>query len=112
WGHHVNEGQIDWPPSPFRILRALVAQAYRQHEDVDRSMLEGLVRKLARPPAFDIPHSALGHTRHYLSLNETNLEQKVRVLDGFVAVDPADTLVVQWDDVQLSTDEAQLLSRL
>src|SRR5690606_34470106 len=22
WGHHVNEGQIEWPPCPWRLLRA------------------------------------------------------------------------------------------
>lgn len=25
WGHHVNEGLIEWPPSPWRLLRALIA---------------------------------------------------------------------------------------
>ena len=25
WGRHVNEGAVEWPPSPWRILRALVA---------------------------------------------------------------------------------------
>jgi CRISPR-associated protein Csb2 len=24
WGHHVNEGQVEWPPSPWRLLRALM----------------------------------------------------------------------------------------
>jgi CRISPR-associated protein Csb2 len=28
WGHHVNEGQIEWPPSPWRLLRALLATGY------------------------------------------------------------------------------------
>ena len=25
WGRHVNEGVLEWPPSPWRILRAIVA---------------------------------------------------------------------------------------
>ena len=29
WGHHVNEGLIEWPPSPWRILRALLASCKR-----------------------------------------------------------------------------------
>ena len=28
WGHHVNEGLIEWPPSPWRLLRALLATGY------------------------------------------------------------------------------------
>jgi len=25
WGSHVNEGAVEWPPSPWRLLRALIA---------------------------------------------------------------------------------------
>ena len=25
WGHHVNEGLPEWPPSPLRLFQALVA---------------------------------------------------------------------------------------
>ena len=25
WGSHVNEGQVEWPPSPWRLCRALLA---------------------------------------------------------------------------------------
>ena len=25
WGRHVNEGAPEWPPSPWRLLRALLA---------------------------------------------------------------------------------------
>ena len=28
WGHHVNEGLIEWPPSPWRLLRALLSVGY------------------------------------------------------------------------------------
>ena len=33
WGHHVNEGVVEWPPSPWRLLRALVATFYRARPD-------------------------------------------------------------------------------
>ena len=29
WGRHVNEGVVEWPPSPWRLLRALAATFYR-----------------------------------------------------------------------------------
>jgi len=25
WGRHVNEADLEWPPSPWRIVRALIA---------------------------------------------------------------------------------------
>jgi CRISPR-associated protein Csb2 len=28
WGTHVNEGQIEWPPSPWRLARALLAVGF------------------------------------------------------------------------------------
>src|SRR5690606_41364458 len=30
WGSHANEAEIEWPPSPWRILRALVASWHRK----------------------------------------------------------------------------------
>jgi len=28
WGHQVNEGLVEWPPSPWRLLRALLSCGY------------------------------------------------------------------------------------
>ena len=28
WGSHVNEGLVEWPPSPWRLLRPFIATAY------------------------------------------------------------------------------------
>ena len=39
WGHHVNEGCAEWPPSPWRLLRSLVAAW--------QAKLAGLWRRLA-----------------------------------------------------------------
>ena len=30
WDRHVNEGVVEWPISPWRILRALLAVGYRK----------------------------------------------------------------------------------
>ena len=30
WDAHVNEGRVEWPPSPWRLLRALVAVGYNK----------------------------------------------------------------------------------
>ena len=59
WGHHVNEAALDWPPAPFRLLRALYAQAFRLPERPERERLASLFGKLARPPASRLPLAPL-----------------------------------------------------
>lgn len=34
WGRHVNEGEVEWPPSPWRVLRALQATWFLKGEFV------------------------------------------------------------------------------
>ena len=31
WGRHVNEGAVEWPPSPWRFLRATGAAGVAGH---------------------------------------------------------------------------------
>lgn len=107
WGHHVNEGAIDWPPSPHRLLRALYAQSFRLPAPCDTALRASLMRKLAAPPAYHVPNYTGGHTRHYMPGKKPE-----RVIDAFVAVAPADRLVVQWGDAELSADEHGLLREL
>ncbi|HJK91574.1 MAG TPA: type I-U CRISPR-associated protein Csb2 [Polyangiaceae bacterium LLY-WYZ-15_(1-7)] len=112
WGHHVNEAALDWPPAPFRLLRALYAQAFRLPERPERERLASLFGKLARPPAYRLPDYTEGHTRHYVPTQTIPIEKgRVQVLDAFAAVRPTDTLVAQWD-AKLSPEEEALLGAL
>ena len=36
WGRHVNEGAVEWPPSPWRLLRALIATWHLKNDSVTR----------------------------------------------------------------------------
>ncbi len=108
WGHHVNEAVPDWPPAPFRVLRALYAQAYRMADRPPEDLLRRLFTRLSRPPAYRMPAHTTGHTRHYVPGKGG---ARVLILDAFVAVHPAEPLVVQWD-VDLAPDELALLERL
>jgi len=52
WGRHVNEGATEWPPSPWRFLRALVAAWKRKLDDQLRQAdVEKLLRALKAPRA-------------------------------------------------------------
>lgn len=93
WGRNVNEGAVEWPPSPWRLLRTLYAtwQARAPHhpEDVVASLLEAL----SEPPAFVLPETGEGHTRHYLPDTKHGTD---KALDAFASVAPTDELYVEW----------------
>lgn len=103
WGAHVNEARVEWPPSPWRIMRALLAASY-SHADVVpfRSTLEAALvgLSLAPPPRYRLPAIDSAHTRHYLPLpgwSPTKAGETSLVLDAFHTVRPDDPLRVVWD---------------
>lgn len=112
WGRHVNEGAVEWPPSPWRILRALLATGYNKLGwDTGKPPSEAttLMEKLASAlPSFNLPPASLGHARYFMPAPET----KTKIFDAFVAISPEESLVAIWGDVELSLDETQLLERL
>lgn len=98
-GHHVNEGLVEWPPSPWRLVRALVACGYTtQHwEQVPpdgRRLVEALSSVL---PEYRLPQAALGHSRHYMPIGklEGGREKPTLVLDTFADVSDG-PLWVRW----------------
>ncbi len=139
WGTHVNEGQIEWPPSPWRLLRALLCCGYStQHwykiPDVARTLFENLSQCL---PSYRLPQTSVAHSRHYMPVAEfkkpseakqlnafefsaTNqqsadignyfVENTTLVYDTWANIDD-DDLIVHWD-CSLSVEETLLLGRL
>jgi CRISPR-associated protein Csb2 len=112
WGRHVNEGAIEWPPSPWRLCRALLAAGFNrcgwtEVPPVGRSLLEKLS---AAPPLYHLPRASTGHTRHYVPKFKG---ETTRVLDAFaqVGTGPAACLGVEFD-AQLSGEETALLDEL
>lgn len=99
WGRHVNEADVEWPPSPWRIIRALIATWHRKTDQrtYPESLLDSLVKKLATaPPSYFLPPATLAHTRHYMPVREGSADKPVLIFDAFVRVDPADQLKVVW----------------
>lgn len=112
WGHHVNEGEPEWPPSPWRFLRALISAWKMTAPHIPAAQVEGVLRKLAAPPVYSLPPATIGHTRHYMPQagNATLL-----VHDAYVCVgrrDDAPRLSIVWDDLSLEPEEASVLNRL
>ncbi len=112
WGQHVNEGVPEWPPSPWRLLRALVAALYSGHgSEDDRKHAWSVILKLIDAPSFALPPAAVGHTRHFMPLNQRDRWKTTLVFDTFVTVDPHEELVVRWP-IDLSPSEEGSLDAL
>jgi CRISPR-associated protein Csb2 len=107
WDRAVNEGEVEWPPSPWRLLRALVA-GYHTAGAEDEELLQRLLDRLAVPPRYRLPPATAGHTRHYVPLGDL---ERTLILDAFVAVERCARAYVAWDDVTLDEPERALLER-
>jgi CRISPR-associated protein Csb2 len=114
WDRAVNEGATEWPPSPWRLLRALVATWHTRWPDLPAPVLGELLDRLGEPPAFRAPSARPGHTRHYLpdlahrkgETGHTDL-----TLDPFVSVRPDEDLLIHWD-TDLPDEQRQVLAKL
>lgn len=111
WDSHVNEGFVEWPPSPWRLLRALIATWHlKARDDVPEPVLRSLVDALASElPRFALPSGAAGfHTRHYMPL----FDEKTKVFDTFLQL-PADArVIVAWTALTLDAAQREALSSL
>lgn len=109
WGRHVNEGVPEWPPSPWRLLRALIASWKRTMPEVPEERIAGLVRKLAsKPPDFGLPRATLSHKRHFMPWYG---QERSLILDTFVVVPRDKPVLVIWD-CDLTPEERALLGDL
>ena len=39
WGRHVREAAVEWGPSPYRIIKALIDTKFRKIPDMDNEVL-------------------------------------------------------------------------
>lgn len=110
WDRQVNEGAVEWPPSPWRILRSLISTWYHKSKDeIDENTVRRIVETLSALPVFSLPQASQGHTRHYMPLYE---EATTLVFDTFAAIESESRLLVMWPDIDLSEDERSALSML
>lgn len=112
WGHHVNEGEPEWPPSPWRLLRALIASWKQTLPNLPESLVEPLLQKLSSPPLYYLPPATVGHTRHYMAQANNH---PLLVHDAFVQLarsDDSPRLSILWQDEELTTDEEDTLREL
>ena len=116
WGRSPNEGATEWPPSPYRLLRALVSSWKTAIPDKQKEDVERLLQRLAsQTPSFHLPPASVGHTRHYMPPHNympphrgnTNL-----IMDTFVLVSKSDPVRIIWSNLVLDHNELRLLGDL
>jgi CRISPR-associated protein Csb2 len=113
WGKNVVEGAPEWPPSPYRLLRALYDTWKRKQGGIPEERVERLLRAIAaRPPVYLLPPASAAHLRTYLSSNETDRQKKQRIFDAFVVLDPESSVQMGWPDLTLTPEETSDLVAL
>lgn len=114
WHHAHNEGISEWPPSPWRLLRALVSAAY----DLDVvAEATPVLAKLDTLPRYRLPAAREAHVRHYMPDTDDAGHKKTKVFDSFVVVDGGafahdpQPVTAAWP-TSLDAGERSLLDRL
>lgn len=110
-GAHVNEAQVEWPPSPWRLCRALLATGLTKlgwrEDDLPSAVFELFDALGAVLPEYQLPAPlTVAHTRHYMPIPGNT----TKVFDGFAHVGDQ-PLRVSWA-VDLSPTAYALLERL
>lgn len=108
WGAHVNEGRVEWPPSPWRLLRALLSVGYTRLSwsevpEVAVTLFEKLARVL---PRYRLPKAVHAHSRHYMPMREST----TKVFDAFAYVG-RERVYVHYD-ADVSEEERALAREL
>jgi CRISPR-associated protein Csb2 len=121
WG--VNPGRLreaEWPPSPWRLLRALVSAWFRAHPGQTPSpgCIELVELLAAELPAIGMGKISFGYTVHWQPNYGATppddraeaIYKKTRHENHFVAV--SGPVFFRWTNVSLTTDQQTLLRRL
>lgn len=113
WGRHVNEGAPEWPPSPWRLLRALIASWKIRSHGLKETDVRPILEALAAPPDFLLPRASLAHTRHYMPIGYSKgVEKTTKVFDAFVSVERDHQLIVHWSNAVLDAAQREILAEL
>jgi CRISPR-associated protein Csb2 len=111
WDGGANTSDVEWPPSPWRILRALVATWYARWPDLPAADLDRILGILGTPDAYLTPPTLPGSTRHYMpDLKHARAEtgNTDEVIDAFLAIAPDEPLRIHWSATLVDEDRETL----
>ena len=108
WDASVNEGRVEWPPSPWRILRALVSTFKTRLSHLPEEQVTQLFNRLVEePPSYQLPPFGKAHTRHYMP----TAKKRSMAFDPFLSVSPDRELFVEFTH-RADREERKLLAAL
>ena len=99
WGRNVNEAAVEWPPSSWRLLRALYSTWKNRCPDLTDDEVLPVLAALSDPPRYSLPDFTVAHTRHYLpgiGHYEGRKTEAAKTLDTFVVTARGAELFVEW----------------
>jgi CRISPR-associated protein Csb2 len=114
WGSHVNEGAVEWPPSPWRLIRTFLATGFTKLQWSDPLPESGqmLIEQLASIlPCYLLPEVSGGHSRHYMPIAKGRGETKTKIFDTFYRLAPKAQLLVHYP-VSLNKEQKELFAQL
>jgi CRISPR-associated protein Csb2 len=97
-------------PSPWRILRALIATWRRTVADLPQDQVEAVLRRLARPPEFVA--GIAGHTCHFMPWFRRDPPTARRSLTRSWSMRRDVPLVARWPDASLDDGQTDTLLRI
>jgi CRISPR-associated protein Csb2 len=114
WNRAHVEGVVEWPPSPWRLLRAILAGGFLAK--VDENRLKALVAKLAQEtPSYYLPPSSYTQTRSPRKdeTQSTDLYKPGKdIVDAYLNFDSRDSSIwVTWSDLDIDDSETLLLTK-
>ena len=130
WQAHHSDGKGDWPPSPWRLLRALIAAAGSglttlpgpmvpsladtEGDAVPLSRLTSLLAALSSPPEIWLPRTGGGHTRQYFPIHESHTVKPSgsAVFDTFACVSKDTPIHFHWPSVSLEPEKTSDLAKI
>ena len=101
WGRNVNEGLPEWPPSPWRVLRALFASWKTRCPNLPADDVGAALSGLAGAPTIRVPAMKPAHLRHYMpQINHRSVGRKpltTLTFDSFAVMCPSAPIFIEWD---------------
>jgi CRISPR-associated protein Csb2 len=114
WRDDTTEGEVEFPPSPWRLLRLLYQVWTQRVPSVDEHTAVRLLEKLAVPPVYGVPPF------HLVPVDETigarpapapRTSRTSRTMDASITLAPGSELAIIWPFV-LDTAEHDALTRI
>ena len=105
WGTHVNDGIPEWPPSLWRLVRAMVHSWKTNFPDLPEDKVWPTLQKIAGEiPCYNLPDASVSRSRYHVpARTKSTLVTETFVIMGDMPVD------IVWRNVVLDAGEIDMV---